>query len=307
MNRLYYKYSEYLIQKYGQKVYKIPLNIPSSCPNRDGTKSYDGCIFCAPDGSGHENMREDIDLCIQYNTIRKILEEKYKATKYIAFFQSYSNTYMPLDKFKYYMKTAAHMDSCVALSISTRPDCLEDSYMEFLKELKKEHNIDICIEIGLQSTNNNTLKILNRHHSVYDVVVAAEKIKSAGFELCTHIIADLPWDGKKDILNTAKLINEIKTDSLKIHSLYVAKDTMLEKMYYAGKIHLLSLDEYVERIILLLENIHKDIAIQRLVSRVTERLSVICTWNKSWRKIVDIIENKLLEMNSYQGKALENK
>ncbi len=307
MDRLYYKYSEYLIHKYGQKVYKVPLNIPSSCPNRDGTKSYDGCIFCAPDGSGHENMTEDTDIYKQYDAIRKILEKKYKASKYIAFFQSYSNTYMPLEKFKYYMKTAAHLDSCVALSISTRPDCIEDSYLKFLKEVKKENNIDICIEIGLQSSNDHTLEILNRHHTVYDVMKAAEKIKAAGFELCIHIIADLPWDDKKDILNTAKFLNKIKADSLKIHSLYVAKDTVLEKMYYERKLDLLSLDEYVERVTLLLKNIHKDIAIQRLVSRVTEELSIICTWNTSWRKIVDLIEKKLIETNSYQGKALEIK
>lgn len=307
MDRLYYRYSEYLFNQYGQKVYKIPLNISSSCPNRNGTKSRDGCIFCAPDGSGHENMTDDTDIYIQYNTMRKILEKKYKASKYIAFFQSYSNTYMPFEKFKYYMQTAAHLDSCVALSISTRPDCIQDNYLEFLNDLKREYNIDICIEIGLQSSNDHTLEILNRHHTVEDAVIAAEKIKKAGFELCIHVISDLPWDDKKDILNTANLVNKMQTDSLKIHSLYIAKDTMLQKMHEEGKLSLLTLDEYIERTILLLENINKNIAIQRLVSRVTENLSVYCTWNMSWRKIVDIIEKTLIAKNSYQGKNLETK
>jgi len=304
MSRLYYKYSEYLANKYGQKIYKIPLNISSNCPNRDGTKSFGGCIFCAPDGSGHENMPKNISIEVQYESIKKILIKKYKAQKYIAYFQSYSNTYMPMELFKYNMDKAAQLDGCVALSISTRPDCIQESHINFLTQLKEKYKKDICIEIGMQSSNDNTLEILNRNHTIDEVIKSSHMVKKAGLELCVHIIVDMPWDGRKDIIKDAKIINDVKCDSVKVHSLYIAKDTYLEKMYKEGKLKLLSIDEYIDRVILLLENINKDIAIQRLISRVTPDKSVICTWNQSWRKVLNMIENEMVVRGTYQGKNI---
>jgi len=305
MSRLYYKYSDYLEKKYGEKVYKIPLNIASYCPNRDGSKSLHGCIFCAPDGAGHENMSSDIDIESQYEAMRQLLIKKYKAQKYIAYFQSYSNTYIQNDKFIYYMKKAAQLTGCVALAISTRPDCIDQFHIDTLLEIKEKYPVDICIELGLQTSNDNTLKILNRHHTVDDVIKSSGIIKNAGFELCLHIIADLPWDGKEDIINDTKIINQVKADSIKVHSLYIAKETELERMYKRGEVSLLSLDEYIDRVILLLESIDSNIAIQRLVSRVTEDKSVICTWGRSWRKVLIMIEDEMIKRESFQGKNIE--
>lgn len=305
MSRLYYKYSDYLEKKYGEKVYKIPLNIASYCPNRDGSKSLHGCIFCAPDGAGHENMSSDTDIESQYEVMRQLLIKKYKAQKYIAYFQSYSNTYIQNDKFIYYMKKAAQLTGCVALAISTRSDCIKQFHIDTLLEIKEKYCVDICIELGLQTSNDNTLKILNRHHTVDDVIRASELIKNAGFELCLHIIADLPWDSKEDILNDAAIINKVKADSIKVHSLYIAKETELERMYLFGEVKLLTLDEYINRVILLLENTDKDIAIQRLVSRVTEDKSVICTWGRSWRKVLTMLEAEMINRKSFQGKNIE--
>lgn len=305
MNRLYNKYSDYLENKYGEKVYKIPLNIPCYCPNRDGSKDFVGCIFCAPDGAGHENMPSDTDIETQYDAMRQMLVKKYKAKKYIAYFQSYSNTYIKNDKFEYYMRRAAQLPGCVALAISTRADCISQFHIDALREIKEKYLVDICIEIGLQSSNDNTLKVLNRHHMVADVISASELVKNAGFELCIHIIADLPWDSKKDILNDARIINQVKADSIKVHSLYIAKQTELERMYYREEIKLLNLEEYIDRVIILLENINKDIAIQRLVSRVTQDKSVICTWNTSWRKVLKMLEEEMMKRGSFQGKNIE--
>jgi radical SAM protein (TIGR01212 family) len=305
MNRLYYKYSDYLENKYGEKVYKIPLNIPSGCPNRDGSKGYSGCIFCAPDGAGHENMPSDVCIYDQYEAMRQLLIKKYKAKKYIAYFQSNSNTYIQNNKFEYYMKKAAQLPGCVALAISTRADCVRQFHIDTLSEIKENYCVDICVELGLQSSNDNTLEILNRHHTVADVIKASEMIKNAGFELCLHIIADLIWDGKEDILNDAKIINQVKADSIKVHSLYIAKETELERMYRRGEVSLLSLDEYIDRVILLFENLNKNTAIQRLVSRVTEHKSVVCTWGRSWRKVLEMIEAEMTKRGSLQGKNIK--
>lgn len=305
MNVPYFKYSQYLNKKYGEKTYKIPINIPSHCPNRDGTKGYGGCIFCAEDGSGHENMDAETDIALQFETMRQILQSKYRVKKYIAYLQSFSNTYLPFEDFKRYLTQTAQLKDCVAIAVATRPDCVEKRHIDFLKSLGEEHAVDICVEIGLQSANEETLQILNRKHTVKDVVRSAREVKNAGLELCLHVISNLPWDDREDTVKTAKLINELGVDTAKLHTLYIAKGTKLESMYGRGEIELLSLEETVKRTILTLEHLRPTIAMQRLVSRVTEEISVFCNWHTSWRKVLKQIEEEMLRHGSYQGKALE--
>ncbi len=300
----YFRYSQYLIEKYGEKVYKIPINIPSYCPNRDGTKGYGGCIFCAEDGSGHENMAQHIDIAVQYDAMKQILQKKYRVQKYIAFLQSFSNTYLPFDDFKKYLTQMAKLKDCVGIAISTRPDCIEERHLDFLTTLKAQYGLDISVEIGLQSANDETLCILNRGHTTEDVVQSARKIKAAGLELCLHVIVNLPWDSNEDVIKTGKMITALRADSAKIHTLYVAKGTVLEKMYHEKTLKMLSLEETITRTILLLEYIDPTVAMQRIVSRVTEEKSVFCNWNQSWRKVLMQIEEQMRCEGTRQGRCL---
>lgn len=300
-NFRYNIYSEYLKNKYGEKVYKIPINIPSTCPNRDGVIANNGCIFCGEKGAGFEMLSPDIDVKEQMVKNLKYIKEKYKANKFIAYFQNFSNTYLPFDTFKEYIIQACTND-IVGIYISTRPDCIADNYLEFLKEIKLQKNINICIELGLQSVNYHTLKKLNRGHTLAEFIDAAIRIKEYGLEICAHVILDIPWDDITDVIECAKIVSALHINQVKLHSLYVVKNTELEKMYNSSKVHLLKKEDYIERTITFLEYLNPDIIVQRLIGRAPKEDTVIVNWNTSWWKVKEQIEQQLINRDSYQGK-----
>lgn len=298
---LYRVYSNHLKERYGEKVYKLPINIPCTCPNRDGTKGVEGCIFCGASGSGHELLEKSLSVSEQLAQNQAKIEKKYKAHKFIAYFQSFSNTYLKLDDFRRFMTESAQYPGIVEIAVSTRPDCITTEHLDILKTLKETYNIDITIELGLQTANDKTLEILNRGHSLQDFIQAAKMIKEYNFNLCTHVITDLPWDTEEDILKLADVLNESKTDYLKVHSLYVEKNTKLEELYNNG-LKLLDSQDFIGRTVLLLEHINPKIVIERLIGRVPESDSVIANWHQSWWKIRDQLYLQMERMNTYQGK-----
>ena len=296
---LYNKYSDYLKTKYGEKVYKLPINLPITCPNRIG--SY-GCTFCADIGTGFEAMTSIHSVTEQLKQTKKHITEKYKATKFIAYFQNYTNTFMPLNEFETYMKEAATIDSIVEISISTRPDCINDAYLEVLNQIKNEYQIDINIELGLQTANYHTLDLVNRGHGLAEFIDAVLRIKKYPFTICTHLILNLPNDTMRDVIETAKIISALQIDIVKLHSLYIAKNTMLSKQYNDGTITICSKEEYIERVITFLEHIPSTMVVERLFSRIPEADSIFSNWNTSWWKLQDELTEKMNELDSYQGK-----
>lgn len=297
----YRVYSNYLKDKYGEKVYKLPVNIACSCPNRDGTKGVGGCIFCGAKGSGNELLSQTLSVSEQLRRNRERIEKKYKAHRFIAYYQSFSNTYLDFERFKEYMREGAAFDGVLGLAISTRPDCVENRHLEYLCALRDEYDLEITLELGLQSSNDKTLEILNRGHSVKDYLEASERIKSFGLSLCTHLISDLPWDNRDDIKRAGELINTADSDFLKIHSLYIEKDTELERMYKNG-LKLLESKDYIERTILLLETINPNVVIERLIGRVPEEDSYLSNWHRSWWIIRDQLLEEMKERKTYQGR-----
>ena len=181
---LYRKYSDYLKEKYGEKVYKLPINLPITCPNRIQNT---GCTFCAEVGTGFEAMSNTVSVKDQLLKTKELIARKYKAKKYIAYFQNYTNTFMPLEQFKEYINEAAKVEDIIEISISTRPDCIHDDYLQFLKNVEESTNIAINIELGLQTVNYHTLDFINRGHSLAEFVDAVLRIKRYGFTICTHI------------------------------------------------------------------------------------------------------------------------
>lgn len=299
-NRLYYPYGEYLKEKYGEKVYKLPIKLDLTCPNRDGKAGYGGCIFCNEKGGSFENLSSELSIVEQLQKNRDYIRDRYKAKYFIAYFQNFSNTYMPMDIFKKVMNEAAKED-VVAIQISTRPDCIHREHLEFLKKLKEKYNIDIVFEIGVQSVNNRTLQILNRGHGISDIVNALLKIKAYDFEVCAHMILGLPWDDEEDIIQGAKLLTALKVDQVKIHSLYIPTYTKLGDMYEKGEFELKTLEEYKEEVMLFLRYLSKDIAIQRLVGRMPKEDTLFCNWNTSWWKIRDDLLEEMENRGIYQG------
>lgn len=301
MCKLPYKpYSAFLKEKYGTKVYKLPVNIPATCPNRDGSIGIGGCTFCAEVGAGFEMLPDNMSVSEQLIKNMSYIKKKYKAEKFIAYFQNYTNTYMPINKLEEYLK-ACLIDNIVDISISTRPDCISDEYINFLKSFSLKNNIDITIELGLQTANYHTLDKINRGHSLAEYIDACIRIKNAGLFLCTHIILNLPWDNMRDCIETAKITSFLKNDHIKLHSLYIAKGTKMAEQYENHEFELCDADEYVERVITFLQYLSPDISIQRLIGRAPEEFTIFANWNMSWWKIKDMIEEKMLKENRFQG------
>ena len=298
---LYNKFSQFLKNKYGSKVYKLPLNLPVTCPNRDGSLGWAGCIFCGEEGAGFENLSNEISVADQLEQNARYIGKNYGSEKFIAYFQNYSNTYLPYQLFVKNISEACR-EGIVAIYISTRPDCIADRYLEFLAGLKEEKGIDIVMELGLQTVNYHTLKLLNRGHTLAEFIDAAIRIRKYRIEICAHYITDLPMDNADDVTEGAKIISALGVSQVKCHSLFILKDTELERMYSRGEIQPITIDEFIDRTIRFLEHLNPDIVVQRLIGRAPAEKTVFCNWNTSWWKLQDMIEAKMTEQNTFQGR-----
>lgn len=299
---IYNRYSSYLREKYGEKVYKLPINLNITCPNRDGKVGTQGCYFCSTLGTGFESLESHVPVRDQLEQNRKYIGKKYKANKFIAYFQNYTNTYMPIDEFKKYMQEACH--DIVELDVSTRPDCISIQHLDILKEIHQDKDIQITIELGLQTANDETLIKINRGHTVEDFIKAVQLVREYSFDICAHLILNLPWDNHQDVINSALLMNRLNISQVKLHALYIAKDTVFERMYLNQEIQICSKEDYINRVILFLEHLDPKIVVQRLIGRAPKEDTVFCNWGTSWWKIHEDIENKMIKLNTFQGKAL---
>lgn len=301
---MYYKYSTYLKEKYNEKVYKLPINLPLTCPNRDGTKGYGGCIFCSQVGAGFETKENTVPIEIQLKENMEYIGKKYNAKKFIAYFQNYSNTYLPPEKFYENLKEVTKFKNIVEIAVSTRPDCIEREHLYYAKKIKDEYNIEIMFEMGLQTANDKSLELLNRGHTVSDFKNSAELINSFGFPVGAHVILGLFCDTSDDVKNTALFLNQCKVSNVKCHSLYILKNTKLADMYEQGKIQLKTKEEFINEVLTFLSYLNPECAVQRLLGRAPQEETVFENWGHSWRKIQNEIEERMNLINFRQGKEL---
>lgn len=299
-NYIYYKYSDFLKKHYHTKVYKLPVNLPVTCPNR---LYGSGCTFCSDLGTGFESMHSSVPVREQLEKTQSYIRKRYKATKFIAYFQNYTNTFMPIELFSTYVEEAARVTDIVEIAISTRPDCIREDYLCVLKNISEKYQISITIELGLQSCNYHTLDKIERGHGLAEYIDACMRIKKYGFYLCTHVILNLPSDDLRDIIETSKIVSVLKNDLVKIHSLYVAKGTKMGEDYLAGKFRICSKEEYFCRLKHFLEHLDPDIAVERIFSRIPEKDSLFSNWSTSWWKLQDEFTEYMNQCHSYQGKC----
>jgi len=300
INSPWNEFSNYLKKKYGGKVYKLPVNLPATCPNRDGTIGKNGCIFCGGEGAGFELLSFELSVKEQLQKNMEYIGRKYKADKFIAYFQNYTNTYFTYEKFSDYISQAI-IPKIVAIYVSTRPDCIYPAHMEFLKNISINHNVDVVLELGLQSIKNETLKVLNRGHTVEDFFTAVDIVKSYGLDICAHVINDLPYDDISDIRKCASSLSDAGVNQVKCHSLYILDDTVLGEMYKAGSFQVLSSDMFIKRTAEFLSYLDENIPVQRLIGRAPSERTLFCNWNMSWWKINDMIQSYMIQNNLYQG------
>ena len=302
----YRDYAPWLEAKYGQRVYKVPLNIPGgSCPNRDGTVGTGGCIFCDASGSGFQCLPDTMNIREQWAENKAFYERRFHAHKFISYLQTYTNTYMGLDKFKEIVLAATEDPDLVGVAISTRPDCINDDYLAFLSELQDSRKLDVDIELGLQTVNYHNLVEVNRGHTLAEYIDAVLRIKRYGLSTTTHVILNLPGDDMLDVIETAKIISTLGVDFVKLHSLYVVGHTELGRRYKNGDFTMITLQEYVERVVTFLEYLNPEIVVQRLVGKGPQDDLLFCNWDTSWWKIKDAIDAEFIARNSRQGSRFD--
>lgn len=297
-NQYYRSFSSYLKEKYGEKVYKLPVNLPISCPNREDGK---GCFFCDGVGTGFEAMSAEVSVKEQLLTTKEKIEKRYHAHKFIAYFQNYTNTYMPIHQFEEYIKEAASTEDVVEISVSTRPDCIREDYLLVLQKAKEEYGVDITVELGLQTVNYHTLKAINRGHGLAEFIDAVLRISKYGFTICTHMILNLPGDTMEDVREGARFLSALPVDIVKLHSLYIPKNSVLYQQYLDGKISLCEKEEYIKRAAEFVSLIRPDMVVERIFSRIPEEYAAFSNWGTSWWKLNDMFEEYMEKQGYSQG------
>lgn len=300
----YYRYAEYLKKKYGEKVYKLPVNLQVSCPNRDGTLGKDGCYFCGEEAAGFENLPAAMSVREQLEKNKAYIGKRYGAKKFIAFFQNFSNTYLPLEQLLSYVTEALSVEDLVEIALSTRPDCISEEYITALLALlaEKKPSVGLSFEYGLQTVNYHTLHEVNRGHTLGEFINAVLLSKKYNLGVSAHLILNLPGDERVDAVENAKVLSALGVDTVKLHALYIREGTVFARKYQEGELQMIPLAEYVERVILFLEHLNPEIAIQRLLGRAPEAGALFVNWDRSWWKIHDLIVAEMERRNTFQGK-----
>ena len=293
-NKRYYTLNCFFRKKFGSKVFKVPLDIGSSCPNF----SSGGCIYCS--GRSASNISDSsLDIVSQFNKAKDIMERKWPNSLYIAYFQSGTNTYGDITKFKSYVDKLLVINKVVGISIATRPDALSDEWLDYLSVLNKQ--TFLMVELGLQSSNDETLKYINRGHDVKCFTKALEKLKERGIFTVAHIINGLPNETRDDMLNTVKYLNKLGIDGIKIHMLYIPKNTKLESIYECEKFRVLSRDEYVDIVCNQLRYLNKNIVIERITGDPIESELIEPKWLVKKFCVLNEIDKEMVKRNIYQS------
>ena len=293
----YNQYSEHLKKIFGVKVYKVTIDAGFSCPNRENNRG--GCIFCDESGSFSQAHSSLLSVEEQLNTGIKTLSERFKAQKFMSYFQAYTNTYKPVNELEKIYKSALNHKDVVGISIGTRPDCVDDSKLRLISDISKDYYT--WIEYGLQSSNDETLKLINRGHDFECFLRTYEKTKQYGINTCVHVILGLPNETHEDIMNTAKELAKLKVDGVKIHMLCVLKGTKLEKMYKEGQIKLMSEDEYINTVVDFLEILPETTTIHRLAGNGLKRELIEPRWIGKKLDALNKIDREFEKRCSYQG------
>ena len=296
--------SAFYKERYGEKAYKIPVALPLTCPNRDGSAGVGGCTFCGEIGAGYENRPASMTVKQQIDETVVHIAKKYKAYKYIPYFQNFSNTYLPPEKFRHYVEEAC-LEHVVGIAIATRPDCVHDAYLDILKDIQNKYSIDIYVELGLQSVNYHTLQKVNRGHTMAEFIDAVLRIKRYGFEVCTHMILNLPWDTMDDVIEGAKTLSALQVDQVKLHALYLVKNTKMARDYEAGEFTLISAEEYARRVVEFLRYLDPKIVLQRLVGRAPEENTIFTNWSMGWWRVQDLIDQIMEDEDISQGSGYD--
>lgn len=300
MIRKIYMLNDFLKEKFNEKIYKVSLDGGFTCPNRDGKVSRGGCIFCSENGSGDFTATKLKSIHAQIEEQINLVSKKYKGDKYIAYFQNFTNTYAEVSYLRKIYQEALSHEKIVGLAIATRPDCLGDDVLELLAELNKK--TFLWVELGLQTLNDDVAKYFNRAYETEIYKEASKKLNRLNIKFVTHIIIGLPKEENDDYLKTAIFAQNCGTWGIKLHLMYVVKNTPLEKLYLNGGLKVNTKEEYVEKVINVLENISSEVVVHRLTGDGDRETLVAPLWSIKKIDVLNSIHKELKRRNTYQGK-----
>jgi len=298
-DKRYNAFSHELKRVFGCKVQRISIDAGFSCPNRDGTLDTKGCIYCGGHGSGSFGILRDLGVAAQLEDGKEVMRRKYRAHKFIAYFQAYSNTYAPVEVLRTLFDEALDVSEIVGIIIATRPDCLPDEVLDYLAKLSERTYL--WLELGLQTSSDSSLKFINRHHDHACSVSAIERAKSRGLRVCAHIILGLPGETREEMLAMAGELNRLGVDGVKLHLLHVMKGTRLAEMYLQGGVELLDRDSYAGLVCDVLERLDPKILIHRLTGDGGHDNLMAPLWSLKKFEILNLIDAELARRGTRQG------
>lgn len=299
MSDYFISFGDYLKKLFGQKVYKVTLDAGFSCPNRDGTLSVDGCIFCDDTGSFSRLYSNTLSVQEQLRLGMSKVKDRYHAKKFLAYFQAYTNTYKPLNDLKE-IYNQVFIEDIVGMSIGTRPDCVDEQKLDLIASYNRPDRF-IQVEYGIQSVHDKTLKLINRGHDFQCFQEACRISKERGLKVCAHVILGLPNESHEDIMQTAKTIGSMGIDGIKIHMLAVMEGTKIHKMYLENNIKLMSEDEYITTVCDFLELLPPDMIIQRLAGNGKKEFRIQPRWLGKKLELVGKMEKEFEKRGTKQG------
>ena len=297
-DKRFYSLNHYFRQTFGEKVIKISLDAGLTCPNRDGTLSYDGCIFCGAGASDHTFSGQSITK--QFENYREAVRPKWSNAKYIAYFQAYSNTYGETSFLRDLYYEALSLPGVVGISIATRPDCLGVEVLELLHEISQRTKL--FVELGFQSSKPETVKLINRCYENDVFCEAIRNLKNIGANVVSHIILGLPFETEDDMLGSVKFVVNAGIDGIKLHELFVVQNTKLAQMYYDGFFEPLTFDRYIDLAVKALEILPPNIVVHRLTGDAPKELLVAPKHNVPKRIFLNAIDSKLAKNGTFQSK-----
>ena len=299
MKPYYRTYKQYLKEQFPYKVYKIALDAGFTCPNIDGTVASGGCTYCDNKSFSPNSRQPPRPVRSQIEEGMTFYRERFGAEKFIAYFQAFSNTHGPIEWLRRLYDESLSFRDVVGLSIGTRPDCVPDDVLDMLSGYARRTLL--WIEYGLQTIHDQTLRDTNRGHTYAQLVDAVERTKNRGLSVCVHVILGLPGESHGMMMQTAEAVAQLGVDALKIHHLYIAKNTALEKAHRTHPIRILALDEYVSTACDFLERIPPETIIERLMGELNERSVIAPLWGKSKGEILNLMDKEFERRGTAQG------
>lgn len=296
---VYLDYGTWLRRRFPFKVQKLSVDAGFTCPNRDGRIGYGGCIYCNNQSFSPAYCNSHLSVREQLEEGKRFFGEKYHDMKYMAYFQSFTNTYADLDHLRRLYEEALEVDGIVGIVIGTRPDCITTPLLDYLERLNRQTMI--TIEYGIETANDATLRLINRGHDFECSRLAVEQTAERGITVGGHIIIGLPGESAEESIQQAHTMSSLKLDILKIHQMQIVRGTRLEKMYAEQPFHLYSPEEYIEVIVSYLEHLRPDIAVERFASQSPKQLLIAPKWGLKNYELTNLVVNKMRREGRRQG------